>query len=39
MRPVDARTGPQNTALSSVPSGHGPLPSDIAGLPDLAPAP
>jgi hypothetical protein len=39
MRPVDARTGPQNTELSGVPSGHGPLPSDIAGLPDLAPAP
>jgi hypothetical protein len=39
MRPLDARTGPQNTALSGGSSGHGPLPSDIAGLPDLAPAP
>lgn len=40
MRPLDARTGPQNTELSGGPSGHGPLPpSDIAGLPDLAPAP
>jgi hypothetical protein len=39
LRAFDARTGPQNTELSGVPSGHGQLPSDLAVLPDLAPAP
>jgi hypothetical protein len=39
VRPFDARTGPQNTELSGEAGGHGPLPADVADLPDLAPGP
>ncbi len=39
LRPFDARTGPQNTELSGGSAGHGPVPADVASLPDLASAP
>jgi len=38
IRTFDARTGPQSTELSAIPSGHGQLPLDVANLPDMAPA-
>ena len=39
LRTFDARTGPQNTELSGETGGHGPVPADVASLPDLASAP
>jgi preprotein translocase subunit SecD len=36
MSGVDARTGPQNTSLSGGSAGFGPLPADLAAIPDLA---
>ena len=37
VRAFDARTGPQHSELSGSSGGFGPLPADLAALPDLAP--
>lgn len=37
MRAFDARTGPQHTDFSGSVGGFGPMPADLAALPDLAP--
>jgi hypothetical protein len=36
MRGLDARTGPQNTNLSGESAGLGPLPAELAAVPDLS---